>query len=91
MDITAPVQETLGGVAYNAPPEELMPAVSGAITKALEALNPTSHGAIVGVATRNGVNGAVIARLPGGFQTVAWIGKNWTGGVVYGAAIKREW
>ncbi len=79
------------GVAYNPPPAELITAVNGQISAALASLKPGSNGALVAIATQSGVNGAIVAKLPHGWSTVAWLGKTWSGPLEGGVAVKAEW
>lgn len=79
------------GVAYAAPPAELLPAITGQISAALASLRPGSTGALVAIVTETGANAAIVAKLPHGWETIAYIGKRWGGPIEGGAAIRREW
>jgi hypothetical protein len=82
------------GVAFNDPPEVLLPSIMDALTDTLAQLPPDKQGALVGLVTETGVNAAVVSRLPQGWAVQAWIGKRWIdgdGGLGVGASVMRTW
>lgn len=79
------------GVAFNAPPEDLVPSIRASLDKAIATLPPGANGALVGIATERGVNAAVVAKGDHGWQVSAWIGKTWSGPVEAGARVMKTW
>jgi hypothetical protein len=58
-----------------APPELISDAIKMAVANVLAAIPSDKHAAIVGIATRSGVNLAVAYRLDDRFEVAAWVGK----------------
>lgn len=84
--------ETISGVAFNAPPPDVLPGIMASIGKAVAALPPEKTGALVGLVNETGANAVIVTRLAGGWDVQAWIGKRWdTSGVQYGAALRKVW
>jgi hypothetical protein len=80
------------GVAFNHPPDELLPSIEANIARAIEALPAGASGALVGVVTEAGVNAAIVTR-PGKDWTVsAWVGKTWGASTPsLGAHVMKSW
>lgn len=72
------------GVAFAPPPRAMLPDITASIARAASGL-AVGEGAVVGIATDAGWNGAVVVRAPHGIDVHAWVGKSWgtqlTGGV----------
>ena len=80
----------LKGVEFNPPPPSILASVMRQIDAQVATLPPDADAALVGVATNKGVNAAFVARVPGGFEVQAWIGKTWGADVLdTGAAVKK--
>lgn len=79
------------GVSFTEPPPDVFPSVMAAVKDAIGKLSPDAKGAMIGVVNTHGANAVVVAKLKGGFQIQAWIGKSWHGPVDYGANILKEW
>lgn len=77
------------GVAFNAPPEHLIPDIQASIGKAVAALPTDAKGAIVALVTDKGVNAAFIFKAPHGFEVAAWIGKSWGEELTAGAEVMK--
>lgn len=79
------------GVAFSAPGPELVPSITASIRRAVESLPAGSRGAIVGVATQDGVNAAIVARFDHGWDVQAWVGKRWAGPLEAGVQVQKVW
>lgn len=79
------------GVSFTAPPPDAMPSVMAAVKDAIGKLSPDARGAMIGVVNTHGANAVVVAKLKGGFQVTAFIGKTWSGPLEYGANVIKEW
>ena len=77
------------GVEFNPPPPSLMTSVMRQIDAQVATLPPDADAALVSVATNAGVNAAFVARVPGGFEVVTWVGKSWGEAVTYGGGVKK--
>jgi hypothetical protein len=87
-----------GGVVHHlGPAPPLLPgpiasSIKSAVHDALRLIPPDKNGALVAVATENGVNLAVAHRSgSGNFEVAAWIGKSWGEALSGGAAIRASW
>lgn len=79
------------GVSFTAPPVSLL-AEAQQIVKGMTAqLPPGANGAIVGIATKDGWNAAVVHRVGTQFTVGSWVGKTWTGGLTGGGVIVATW
>lgn len=82
------------GVAFNTPPEHLIPSIRESIDRAVATLPAGASGALVGVATPRGANAAIVARTASGWQVAAWVGKTWESSKKvddFGARVMRSW
>lgn len=61
----------------NPPPTYLLPSIGEAIDKAVLGLPPGVSGGLVGIATPNGGNLAIVQKIGNSFAVTAWIGKTW--------------
>jgi hypothetical protein len=85
------VSEPIKGVAFNAPPMQLVGDIRSSIDQAVAQLPADKRGALVGVATEQGVNAAIVAKLDHGWTVQSWIGKAWGGAVQGGAQVMKAW
>jgi hypothetical protein len=65
--------------------------VEAQIGRALAALPADAKGALVGIATAEGVNAAVVTRVGAGWDVAVWIGKSWSAPAVGGAVVRKTW
>lgn len=88
------VPPTTLGVAY-AEPGVVSASIKAQVASALAEIPADKRSAIVAVATERGWNAAVAARLGGGMQVVAWVGKSgWDkplSGTTKGVYVKGAW
>lgn len=81
------------GVQYTAPPEDMIPHITGRIQQAIDAIG-TADMALFGVADgKGGMNGAVVVNGPKGVKVLAWIGKEWAkdSDVDWGVMALKTW
>lgn len=81
--------EPFKGVEFNAPPPHLMQDAMAQISAMVSTLPPDADAAIVGLGTNKGVNAAFVAKVPGGFEVMAWVGKDWGSEITYGAGVQK--
>jgi hypothetical protein len=79
------------GVAFNAPPNNLMASVQRQIDTLAAQLSPDVKGAVIAVATDTGWNAAIVHRAGNHFQVVSWVGKSWGSQLAGGGAVKVTW
>lgn len=77
------------GVEFNAPPPHLMADAMRVIDDTMAALPPDADAALVGIATNTGENAAFVARVPGGIEVYAWVGKTWGSQINYGTGARK--
>lgn len=89
-----PLPPTALGVAY-ADPGVIDAAIQRQVAQALGSIPADKRSALVMVATEKGWNSAVAARIGGGMEVVAWIGKSgWDRpltGTSQGVYLKGAW
>lgn len=74
------------------PPDRIRAAIRLKVEEALAEIPKDKSGAIVAVATQDGVNLAVAHKGPMGWTVAAWVGKRWGAkGTDVGAQIKTSW
>jgi hypothetical protein len=81
----------MSGVLYHAPPDHLILDVQGSIAKAIQQLPPGKRTALVGVATTEGANAAIVAKIDEHWVVQAWIGKTWGDPLNTGAQVMASW
>lgn len=79
------------GVTFTPPPTSLMADATRIVTDLAKSLPPGSQGGIIAVATDTGWNAAVVHRAGERFQVASWIGKDWTGSLTGGGAVRTSW
>lgn len=75
------------GVAFNAPPERLIPDIRASIDRALATMEPGHQVALVGVVTESGTNAALVVKTAHGVSVASWFGKRWDGPLAGGAYV----
>jgi len=67
--------------------------IERAVNDALKAVPPEKKGALLAVATTEGVRAVVAAKLDddGDWKMAGWVGKDWTGPVSGGIAVMGSW
>lgn len=81
------------GVAYNEPPESILPSIREHLEKATKDLD-VGDIALAAVADRQGGwNSTLVAKLPGGVKADVWIGKKWGQDekLDWGARVLKVW
>lgn len=76
------------GVAMTPPPAALKATIEASIGRAIAGLAP-GEGAFVAIATTQGTNFAVVARLPHGFDVRGWFGKTWGEPIDAGVEVRK--
>ena len=84
---SAPVK----GVAFTAPPPHLIQDAARVIEAMTRDLPPGTRGAVVGLATDQGVNAAVVHRVGDRFAVASWVGKSWGSRITAGGAVRATW
>ena len=83
------------GVQMTPPPQELIPSIMGAISKATSNLNEDEKAKLVWIAqTHNGkqsVNAALVVKAPAGIEVIGWFGKTWGEPIDAGIAGQKTW
>ena len=81
------------GVQFVAPPADLIPEITGKISRAIDAIGD-ADAAFVGVADRQGGwNAAFVTKGMHGWQVSTWIGKSWAtdADLDYGVQVLKVW
>jgi len=79
------------GVAVVRPPDDLLPSITAAITKACTAIPEGRTAALVAVADRKGANVAVVQRIGGNVTVMGWLGKSWGEPLEGGVSVMASW
>jgi protein-L-isoaspartate O-methyltransferase len=79
------------GVAFNAPPQNLLGQATALLDAQMKALPPGTNGAVVGIATESGWNAAVVSKVGDHAVVHAWVGKEWGKELTGGAAVRATW
>lgn len=80
------------GVELNAPPPKYFADISESVDKFAQTLAPHVDGGLVGIATTQGINMAIVQRIAGGDAVVvAWVGKRWGEPIEGGLMWKMTW
>lgn len=79
------------GIAFVAPPPHLLADAQKVIDGIAKQLPKGTNGAVIGVATENGWNAAIVHRAGDRFQVAGWLGKDWSAPVTGGAAVRMTW
>lgn len=83
--------ETEKGVAWAAPPSHLFAEASALVDQMTAQLPADVQGAVIGIATAQGWNAAVVHRVGESFTVASWIGKSWHSELTGGAAVRVVW
>jgi hypothetical protein len=81
----------LPGVQMQPPPASLLESTTKFVMDAANTLQPHENGALVFVATTEGVNAAVVHRFDESFAVVGWVGKEWGKPLAAGVAGSLRW
>lgn len=73
------------------PPHLIRDAIKRQVETVLLGIETGKTGALVAVATQDGVNLAVAHRFKQRWEVTAWIGKSWKGGTDLGAQVTKTW
>lgn len=83
------------GVMMTPPPPEIMPQVTGMITRAVAQLGANERGKLVWIAQKNGgqvsVNAAIVHKVNDNVVISAWLGKTWHRPIEVGIAGSVSW
>ena len=80
----------LGPGVVVTPATQIGDGIQLAVANVLAGLPPDAHGAIVGIATREGLNLAFAYRVGKGFEVGAWVGKSgWTQPLGAGVTLRK--
>lgn len=79
------------GVATVRPPEELLPSITAAVTRACQSIPAGRTAALVAVADRKGANVAVVQKIGDHVTVMGWLGKSWGKPIEGGASVMASW
>lgn len=83
--------EDMKGVVMSSPPLEVYAKTNTMIRDAVASLGENEHGALVWVATTEGVNIAVVHKVNSNMDITAYVGKTWGAPLQAGIAARIHW